>query len=299
MAGENLREIWAFIAVARARSFTRAATQMGVSQSALSHTIRSLEERLGLRLLTRTTRSVSPTEAGERLMERVASRFDVITEELANFELESNKAPGPVRITASDFAMSAVLWPKLGHLQQQKPDLKIEITLQPELVDIVTGGYDACVRFGEQVAKDVKSVRISPEIRMVVVGSPTYLAKRLEPKTATDIAQHSCINTRPTPNDQISAWDLRDGDHQVRVKVDGPWTFNCLSPVVEAALAGHGLAFVPEILVQTHLQASRLRRVLEDWCPIYPALHLCYSNRNRISAGLELVVSALSEKPEP
>lgn len=298
MAGENLREIWAFIAVARARSFTGASMQMGVSQSALSHTIRSLEERLGLRLLTRTTRSVSTTEAGERLMERVASRFDVIAEELASFELESNKAPGPVRIAAPDFAMSALLWPKLGPLQQQNPDLSIEITLQPEPVDIVAGGYDAAIRFGDQLSKEMTAVRISTQVRMVIVGSPSYLTERADPSTASDLDQHQCINTRLTPNGPINAWELRHGDCQLSVSVEGPWTFNQLSSVVSAALAGHGLALVPHMLVEEHLNAGSLRSVLEDWCPTYPALHICYCDRHRISAGLALVVSALSEKSE-
>lgn len=293
MSGENFRDILAFLAVARERSFTRAAAQLGVSQSALSHTIRALEARLGLRLLTRTTRSVSPTEAGERLIQSVTPRFEVIAEELAAFAELRDKPAGTVRITTSDFAADTVLWPKLSKLQPKYPDVKIEIAIDPGLTDIVAERYDAGVRFGDQIAKDMTAVRISPDIRMAIVGAPSYFEKRPPPKAPPDLTRHDCINMRFSIRGGVYAWELRKGKRNLQVRVEGPWTFNCIYPAVDAALAGFGLAYMPEELALPHIASGRLQPVLKDWCPTFPGLHIFYASRRQSSPALSLIVEAL------
>lgn len=293
MSGENFRDILAFLAVARERSFTRAAAQLGVSQSALSHTIRALEARLGLRLLTRTTRSVSPTEAGERLIQRVAPRFEAITDELAAFEELRDKPAGTVRITASDFAANTILWPKLSKLQPKYPDVKIEIAIEPGLTDIVAERFDAGVRFGDQIAKDMTAVRISKDIRMVIVGAPSYLEGRPLPKTPSDLTEHECINMRFSMRGGVYAWELRKGQRNLQVRVEGSWTFNCIYPVIDAALAGFGLAYMPEELARPHIKSGRLQTVLKDWCPTFPGLHIFFASRRQSSPALSLIVEAL------
>ncbi|XAH22087.1 LysR family transcriptional regulator [Xylophilus sp. GW821-FHT01B05] len=293
MSGENFRDILAFLAVARERSFTRAAAQLGVSQSALSHTIRALEARLGLRLLTRTTRSVSPTEAGERLIQRVAPRFKAITDELAAFEELRDRPAGTVRITASDFAANTILWPKLSKLQPKYPDVKIEIAIEPGLTDIVAERFDAGVRFGDQIAKDMTAVRISKDIRMVIVGAPSYLEGRPLPKTPSDLTEHECINMRFSMRGGVYAWELRKGQRNLQVRVEGSWTFNCIYPVIDAALAGFGLAYMPEELARPHIKSGRLQTVLKDWCPTFPGLHIFFASRRQSSPALSLIVEAL------
>lgn len=293
MSGENFRDILAFLAVARERSFTRAAAQIGVSQSALSHTIRGLETRLGLRLLTRTTRSVSPTEAGERLIRSVAPRFQAIADELAAFEELRDKPVGTVRITTSDFAANTVLWPKLSQLQPAYPDVKIEIFVDPGLTDIVEERYDAGVRFGDQIAKDMTAVPISPDIRMTIVGAPSYLEKYSPPRAPSDLAKHQCINTRYSNRGGIYAWELKKGKRNLQVRVEGPWTFNSIYPVLDAALAGFGLAYVPEELALPHIASGRLQPVLKDWCPTFPGLHIFYASRRQSSSALSLIVETL------
>jgi len=293
MPGENFRDILAFLAVARERSFTRAAAHLGVSQSALSHTVRALEARLGLRLLTRTTRSVSPTEAGERLVQRVAPRFAAITEEMAAFEALRDKPAGTVRITASDFAANTILWPKLSKLQPKYPDVKIEVAIEPGLTDIVAERFDAGVRFGDQVAKDMTAVRISRDIRMVIVGAPSYLEERPPPKVPSDLTEHECINLRFAMRGDVYAWELEKGNRNLQVRGGGPWTFNCIYPAVEAALAGFGLAYMPEELARSHIKSGRLLPVLKDWCPTFPGLHIFFASRRQSSPALSLIVEAL------
>lgn len=293
MPGDNFRDILAFLAVARERSFTRAAAQLGVSQSALSHTIRALEARLGLRLLTRTTRSVAPTEAGERLIQKVAPRFDAITEELSAFEELRDKPAGAVRITASDFAVNTILWPKISTLQPKYPDVKIEVAIEPGLTDIVAERFDAGVRFGDRIAKDMTAVRISPDIRMVVVGAPSYLEKHPPPKTPSDLTAHQCINLRFSMRSGVYAWEFRKGQRNLQVRVEGPWTFNSIYPAIEAALAGFGLAYMPQELARAHIKSGRLLPVLKDWCPTFPGLHIFFASRRQSSPALSLVVEAL------
>jgi len=292
MHGENYKDILAFFAVARERSFTRAAAQLGVSQSALSHTIRGLEERLGLRLLTRTTRSVSPTEAGERLLQRLAPRFEAISEELNAFADLRNKPMGAVRLTATDFAANTVLWPRLSRLTKKYPDIKIEIAVEPGFTDIVAGRFDAGVRFGDQTAKDMTAVRISPDIRMGIFAAATYLAKRPPPSDPADLTDHDCINLRFSNEKRAYAWELKKGRRSVSVRVEGAWTFNAVQPALEAALAGFGLAYMPEDLAKQHAMSGRLKPVLRDWWPTVPGLHIVFPDRYQ-SPALSLVVAAL------
>ena len=293
MASDQFRDIRAFLVVAQERSFTRAAALLGVSQSALSYTIRGLESRLGLRLLTRTTRSVAPTEAGERLIQTVTHRFEVIEEELASFGELRDRPAGTVRITTSDFAANTVLWPKLSKLQLAYPDVKVEITIDPSLTDIVEERYDAGVRSGDRIAKDMTAVRISPDIRMVIVGAPSYLEKHLPPKTPADLTKYDCIKMRFSARGDVYAWELKKGKRNVRMRVDGPWTFNSIYLVLEAALAGFGLAYIPEELAAPHIASGRLQPVLKDWCPTFPGLHIFYAGRRQSSPALSLIVETL------
>ncbi|OZI52011.1 LysR family transcriptional regulator [Bordetella genomosp. 5] len=297
MSADPLRGIDAFLTVARERSFTRAAALLGVSQSALSHTIRALEARLELRLLARTTRSVSPTEAGERLIQKVAPRYAAIGHALADFEALRGKAGGTVRITTSDFAANMVLWPRLSALQPQHPDLKIELAIEPELTDIVAERFDAGVRFGDQVSRDMTAVRISPDVRMIIVAAPSYLHGRTSPKTPSDLTTHACINMRFSQGGGVYAWELKKGKRNLQVRVAGAWTFNCIGPVVQAALAGHGLAYMPEALALPHLQSGSLMPVLDDWWPTFPGLHLFFTQRRQLPPALSLVIEALRYPP--
>ena len=289
----NLDNLLAFLAVARERSFTKAAAQLGVSQSTLSHTIRELEERLGVRLLTRTTRSVSPTEAGERLLRNVGPRFEEIETELHAVSELRERPAGTIRITATENAADTVLVPKLAPLLRKYPDIKVEIIIDYGLTDIVAQRYDAGVRSGEQVAKDMIAVRIGPDMRMAVVAAPSYLRERSEPKTPQDLTDHNCINLRLPSHGGLYAWEFEKGDRELRVRVEGQMTFNGTGQILNAAVAGLGLAYVPESLAELHLAKGRLKRVLEDWCPPYSGYHLYYPSRRQSSAAFALLVEAL------
>jgi DNA-binding transcriptional LysR family regulator len=293
MARENFNDLLAFITVARAGSFTRAAAQLGVSQSALSHTIRNFEARIGIRLLTRTTRSVSATEAGERLMLTVAPRFDEIETEMASLSALRDKPAGTIRITTAEHAATSVVWPKLEEFLPNYPDIKVEVTVDYGLTDIVADRYDLGVRLGDQVAKDMIAVRIGPELRMAVVGAPGYFAKKPAPVTPHDLTAHDCINLRLPTHGGIYAWEFEKDGHPLKVRVDGQLVFNSSTPRVRAAVAGFGLAFVPADMATEHIAAGRLQRVLEDWCPAFPGYHVYFPSRRQSSPALALLVAAL------
>ncbi len=293
MPGGNLNDLLIFLAVAKERSFTRAAAQLGLSQSALSHTIRGLEERLGLRLLTRTTRSVSPTEAGERLLHALGPRFEEIDAELAALSEFREKPAGTIRITATDYAADTILWPKLAKLLGQYPDIKVEIIIDYGLTNIVAERFDAGVRNGEQVAKDMIAVRIGPDMPMAVVGAPSYFVKRSPQKKPQDLIGHNCINLRLPTYDSLYAWEFEKGKRELKIHVEGQLVFNSTFQMLNAALAGFGLAYVPEDLAQPHLAEGRLNRVLENWCPTFSGYHLYYPSRRQRSPAFALVVDAL------
>ena len=296
MVRHDVHDLLAFLAVARERSFTRAAAKLGVSQSALSHTIKGLEARLGLRLLTRTTRSVSPTEAGERLLTTVGHRFEEIEAELEALSELREKPAGTIRITATDYAAETILLPKLVKLLPEYPDIKVEITVDYGLTDIVAQRYDAGVRLGEQVAKDMIAVRIGPDIRMAVVGAPSYFAKRSPPKKPQELTDHNCINLRLPTYGGLYAWEFEKGGHELKVRVEGQLIFNGTAQMLNAALAGFGLAYLPEDLAQPHFAKGRLKRVLEDWCPPFSGCHLYYPSRRQSSAAFALLVDALRHR---
>jgi DNA-binding transcriptional LysR family regulator len=264
-----------------------------IVQAVLSHTVRGLEARLGVRLLTRTTRSVSPTEAGERLLRSVAPRLDEITAELASLTELREKPAGTVRITATEFAIDTVLLPKLAPLLRNYPDIKVEMIVDYGLTDIVAQQYDAGVRSGEQVAKDMIAVRISPDMRMAVVGAPAYFKDRPEPRRPQDLLAHTCINLRLPTLGNTYAWEFEKGSRELRVRVEGQVTFNGTSQLLNGALAGCGLAYIPEGMAESHVARGRLRRVLADWCPPYSGYHLFYPSRRQSSAAFALVVDAL------
>jgi DNA-binding transcriptional LysR family regulator len=289
----NLDDLSAFLIVAREGSFTKAAAKLGVSQSALSYTIKELEARLKLRLLTRTTRSVSPTAAGERLLRNVAPRIEEIEAELAALSDLREKPSGTIRITATEYASNAVLLPKLAKLLREYPDIKVEIISDYGLTDIVAQRFDAGVRDGEQVAKDMIAVRIGPDSSMAVVGAPSYFRNRPEPRKPPELVEHNCINLRLSSHGGLYAWEFEKGSRELRVRVEGQLFFNTTTQMLHAALAGLGLAYLPEGLVQSHINKGRLKRVLEDWCPPYPGYHLYYPSRRQPSAAFTLFVDAL------
>jgi len=293
MQRENFNDILAFLTVARERSFTRAAAKLGVSQSALSHTISGLEARLGLRLLRRTTRSVSPSEAGQRLLLAVGHRFEEIEAELEALSELRDKPAGTIRITAIDYVADTILWPKLAKFLGDYPDIKVEITVDYGLTDIVAQHFDAGVRSGEQVAKDMIAVRIGPDMRMAVVGSPSYFAKRAPPKKPQDLTGHKCINLRLPSHGGLYAWEFEKGGRELKVRVEGQLVFNGTYQMLNAALAGFGLAYIPEDLAKPHMAQGRLKRVLDDWCLPFTGYHLYYPSRRHSSPAFALLVDAL------
>ncbi len=293
MPRQTIDDLVAFLAVARERSFTRAAAQVGVSQSALSHTIRGLEERLGLRLLTRTTRSVAPTEAGERLIGAVGPRLDEIEAELAALSALRDKPAGAIRITAGESSAQTILWPAVAKLLPDYPDIKIEIVVDQGLVDIVTERFDAGVRIGEQVAKDMIAVRIGPDMSMAVVTAPSYLAARGVPGTPHDLTEHSCVNLRLPTYGGLYAWEFEKDGHELKVRVEGQLVVNTNGLRLEAALAGLGLAYLPEEHVRDALARGALVRVLADWCPPFPGYHLYYPSRRQPTPAFALLLEAL------
>lgn len=293
MRRETVTDLLAFVAVAREGSFTRAAARLGVSQSALSHTIRGLEERLGIRLVARTTRRVAPTEAGERLLRTVGPRLDEIDTELAALSELRDKPAGTIRVTAGEHAAQTILWPAVARLLPDYPDIRIEITVDNGLTDIVAERYDAGVRLGERVAKDMIAVRVGPDMRMAVVGSPAYFARRAPPKTPLHLADHRCINLRLPTSGGLYAWEFEKGRRELKVHVDGQLVFNNIALRVDAALAGFGLVYLPEDQVEAHIADGRLIRVLADWCPSFPGYHLYYPSRRQPTPAFALFVESL------
>ena len=296
MRGKNFSDLVGFVAVANERSFTKAAARLGVSQSALSHTIRELEQRLGVRLLTRTTRSVAPTQAGERLLHTIGPRFEEIDAELAALSELRERPAGTIRITATEYAVDTLLWPKLAKFLRQYRDIKIEISIDSGLTDIVAKRFDAGVRIGEQVAKDMIAVRIGPDQRMAVVGAPSYFRKQPEPKRPQDLIDHRCINLRLPTLGGLYAWEFEKGARELKVRVEGQLVFNSTYQTLDAALDGFGLAYVPEDLAQPHLARGRLKRVLEDWCPPFSGYHLYYPSRRQPAPAFALLVDALRHR---
>ncbi|MGV2865715.1 LysR family transcriptional regulator [Achromobacter sp. AGC39] len=293
MAKRNLNDLLAFVTVARERSFTRAAGTLGVTQSALSQAVRGLEERLQIRLLTRTTRSVSPTPAGERLMQAIGHRFDEIEAELDALTELRDKPAGTVRITCGDHILRSVLLPRLAPVLRDYPEINVEFDVSYGLRDIVADRFDAGVRLGSTIDKDMIAVPIGPVLRMAVVGSPDYFARHAIPLTPDDLTAHQCINQRMPTSGGLYVWDFERRGRQVNVRVDGQLIFNTAPPQVDATLAGLGLALLPEDELMPHIEAGELVRVLEDWCPTFTGYHLYYPSRRQPSPAFSLVLKAL------
>lgn len=293
MVRPPLADLTAFLAVARERSFTRAAAQLGVSPSALSQTMRMLEEKLGMRLLTRTTRSVAPTEAGEQLIAAVGPHLDEIDAGLARLSELRDKPAGTVRITTVDHAAETILWPALGKFLTAHPDVHIDIIVDNTLRDIVRERFDAGIRMGERVARDMIAVRIGPELRMAAVATPTYLDRRGKPKTPQDLANHSCINLRLPTLGGVYAWEFEKGSREINVRAEGQLTVNDIQVIRRAALNDLGIAFMPEDLAQPHLDTGELVRILADWTPPFPGYYLYYPRHRQHSPAFALLVEAL------
>jgi len=296
MPRADLNDVQAFLAVAQERSFTKAAAKLGVSQSALSHTIRGLEARLGLRLLSRTTRSVSPTEVGERLLRAVGPHFVEIENSLAALSELREKPAGTIRITTGEHAAETILWPALAKLLPRYPDIKVELIVEYGLTDIVAERYDAGVRIGEQVAKDMIAVRIGPDLRMAVVGAPSYFEGRAKPKTPQDLTAHHCINIRLPTYGGLYAWEFEKRGRELKVRVDGQLVFNTSALRLNAVRAGLGLAYLPEDQVREALANGRLIRLLEDWCPPFSGYHLYYPSRRQMTPAFAVLVEALRHR---
>ncbi len=293
---ENFQDLLYFIAIAKDRSFTRAAAKLNISQSALSHAIRGLETRMGVRLLTRTTRSVAPTEAGEQLLRTIAPRFEEIEAEMKAVGELRDKPAGTIRITAIDFAIDKYIWPRVAPLLTQYPDLRVEMIVDYGLSNIVADRFDIGVRHGDQVEKDMVAARITPDVKMCIVGHPAYLKGRTAPRTPQDLLSHHCITLRLTSSGGIYAWELQKGKRQIQARVDGRSTFNGVYQMINAALSGAGLAFVPVELAQAHIERGELVSVMEDWCPLFPGLHAYYPSRRASSRALSVVIDAIRHR---
>ncbi len=293
MQRDNLTALHAFLTIVEEGSFTRAADKLGTSQSALSHTVRRLESRLGVRLLSRTTRSLAPTEAGERLLARLRPALDEIADGIASLNELRDKPSGTIRITTSEHAAHTVLWPALARLLPEYPDIKVEVGIDPGLTDIVTDRFDAGIRLGESIAKDMIAVRVGPEMRMAAVASPTYFAAHGVPRTPHDLAEHSCINLRFLSRGSLYAWEFERDGREINVRVDGQIISNNTRMIKKAALAGFGIAMLMDDHFQRELDSGALVRVLEDWCPPFAGYHLYYPSRRQPSPAFSLLVDAL------
>jgi len=293
MRREDLGDLMNLIAIVEEGSFTRAAARLGLSQSALSHAIRRFEGRLGIRLLARTTRSVSPTEAGERLIETVRPAFDDVANRLAALTSMRDRPAGTIRITASEQAASTILWPAVDRLVTEYPDIQVELNVESGLTDIVAERFDAGVRLGEQIDKDMIAVRVGPRLRMAAVAAPSYFATHPIPRTPRDLAEHRCINLRLMSAGGLYVWEFERDGRELRVRVDGQLVFNRVPMILDAALAGHGIALVIEDRVSDLIASGALVRVLEDWCAPFDGYHLYYPSRRQPSSAFALLVEAL------
>jgi DNA-binding transcriptional LysR family regulator len=293
MSRQNVSDLLAFLAVAREGSFTKAAGKLGVSQSALGHTVKVLEERLGMRLLTRTTRSVAPTELGERVLNSIGPRLDEIDVELTQLIALRAKPAGKLRITTGDHVAHSILWPAVERLMPAYPDIHVEIIVDYGFTDIVAGRYDAGIRMGSQVAKDMIAVRISPDLRMAVVGAPSYFKTRPTPKSPQDLTEHECINLRMATGGGLYTWNFKKRGRELKVRVEGRLVFNNIGLRLNAVLSGHGLAYLPDDQVGTYLKDGSLVRVLGDWCQPFSGYHLYYPSRRQMTPAFALLVDAL------
>ncbi|ESW78349.1 LysR family transcriptional regulator [Mesorhizobium sp. LSJC285A00] len=296
MQRDGMKDLLWFVAVARERSFTRAAAKLGTSQSTLSSTIKELEARLGVRLLTRTTRSVSPTEAGERLFQSLVPRFEEIESDLASLVAFRDKPSGTVRITLSDHALQTTVWPKLQPLLNDNPDVRVELYSDNGMKNIVEERFDAGVRLGESIDRDMIAVRIGPDWRLVAVASPDYFSRHPVPTSPQDLVDHDCINMRQATFGGLYAWEFARDGRDLRVRVEGQLTFNSSIPMIEAATSGFGIAYVPENLVSHHIADGRLRLVLDDWSPPFAGYHLYYPSRRQLSPAMAVIIDALRHR---
>ena len=296
MPRDNVNELVAFLAVARERSFTKAAAKFGLSQSAMSHTVRQLEARLGVRLLTRTTRAVSLTDAGERLLDGIGPHFDEIEAQVESLGELRDKPAGTIRIVAADYAIKFVLWPKIRKFLPRYPDIKVELILDNGLTDIVTERYDAGVRMGEHLAKDMISARIGPDFCLAVVGSPAYFAGRAKPAHPKDLVGHACINFRLPSSGGLYAWEFEEDGREIRIRVDGQLAFNNIFESLEATLDGFGLAYIPEEIILPYIADGRLIRVLRDFSPLWDGYHLYYPSRRQSSPAFVALLDALRHR---
>jgi DNA-binding transcriptional LysR family regulator len=293
MKREDLNDMLWFLAVAEERSFTKAAAKLGTSQSTISHTIKRLEARMGLRLLTRTTRNVSPTEAGERLIRSLAPRIEELETEIDELMEIRDKPSGTVRITLSDYAQESVVWPKLRSVLRHYPDVRVELNMDNGFRNIVEEKFDAGVRLGESVDKDMIAVRIGPDWRLVAVASPEYLSAHATPRTPQDLVGHDCINHRQASAGGLYAWEFGKDGREVRVRVDGQLIFNTSYAMIDAAVSGYGIAYVPESLVVDEIASGRLVQILDDWSPMFPGYYLYYPSRRQNSPAFKVIVDAL------
>ena len=293
MKREDMNDLLWFVAVAEERSFTKAAARLGTSQSTLSSTIKQLESRLGLRLLTRTTRSVAPTEAGERLLRSFAPRILEIDQDIAALMALRDTPSGTIRITLSDYALEDVVWPKLRPVISNYPDIKLELNSDNAMRNIVEDRFDAGIRLGESIDKDMIAVRVSPDWRMLVVASPEYFREHPAPQSPQDLVHHNCINMRQSSAGGLYTWEFEKDGRPLRVRVDGQLTFASSYPMVDAAISGYGVAYIPESLVTEHIEAGRLIATLKEWSPYWAGFYLYYPSRRQLSPAMSAVVDAL------
>jgi DNA-binding transcriptional LysR family regulator len=293
MPRRSVDDLLSFIEVARELSFTRAAAKLGVSPSALSHSMRGLEERLGLRLLTRSTRSVALTAAGARLLESIGPRLDEIDAELASLGELRDKPAGTIRVTVDEHGFNSALWPALRTMLPNHPGIKVEVAIENGFTDIVAQRFDAGVRLGGSVAKDMIAMPIGPQLRMVTVAARAYLKNKPLPRKPQDLTEHRCINLRLATRGGIYAWEFEKRGRELRVRVDGQFIVNGIAPMLVATLDGCGVGYLPLDLVQPHIDTGELVQLLSDWTPPFAGYHLYYPSRRQPTAAFKVLLEAL------